>query len=62
MADAESNPMRVDTSLLQGITAANSAAVKAKSSSLTSTSSIDSSPVPDPTDKQRPSDDDPEAD
>src|SRR3712207_8366329 len=27
-ADAESNPMRVDTSLLQGITAANHAAVK----------------------------------
>ena len=37
MADAVSNPMRVDTSLLQGITAANTAAVKAKSSSLTST-------------------------
>lgn len=37
MADAEINPMRVDTSLLQGITAANNAAVKAKSSSLSST-------------------------
>lgn len=37
MADAVINPMRVDTSLLQGITAANNAAVKAKSSSLTST-------------------------
>ncbi len=34
MADGVNNPMRVDTSLLQGITAANNAAVKAKSSSL----------------------------
>jgi hypothetical protein len=33
MADAGSKPMRVDTSLLQGITAANSAAVTAKQSS-----------------------------
>jgi hypothetical protein len=33
MADAESKPMRVDTSLLQGITAANHAAVTAKQSS-----------------------------
>ena len=36
MADGETNPMRVDTSLLQGITAANQAA-KATSSSLKST-------------------------
>jgi hypothetical protein len=33
MADAVDNPMRVDTSLLQGITAANSAAAKAQQSS-----------------------------